>query len=78
MTNTELVLNMLADLSTKQISEANNPESFSDHIEIAKQGGSVARNARLELEEKTGRSAISPLNAKGVLRIDNNKEQEEK
>lgn len=78
MTNTELVLNMLADLSTKQISEANNPESFSDHIEIAKQGGSVARNARLELEEKNGRSAISPLNAKGVLRIDNNKEQEEK
>lgn len=77
MTNTELVLNMLAELSTKQISEANNPESFSDHVEIAKQGGSVARNARLELEEKTGRSAISPLNAKSVLQIDNNKKQED-
>lgn len=78
MTNTELVLNMLAELSTKQISEANNPESFSDHVEIAKQGGSVARNARLELEEKTGKSAISPLNAKRVLKIDNNQKEEKK
>lgn len=78
MTNTELVLNMLAELSTKQISEANNPESFSDHVEIAKQGGSVARNARLELEEKTGKSAISPLNAKSVLKIDNNQKKEKK
>lgn len=78
MTNTELVLNMLAELSTKQISEANNPESFSDHVEIAKQGGSVARNARLELEEKTGKSAISPLNAKSVLKIDNNQKEEKK
>lgn len=78
MTNTELVLNMLAELSAKQISEANNPESFSDHVEIAKQGGSVARNARLELEEKTGKSAISPLNAKSVLKIDNNQKEEKK
>ena len=78
MTNTELVLNMLAELSTKQISEANNPESFSDHVEIAKQGGSVARNARLELEEKTGKSAISPLNAKSVLKIENNQKEEKK
>lgn len=78
MTNTELVLNMLAELSTKQISEANNPKSFSDHVEVAKQGGSVARNARLELEEKTGKSAISPLNAKSVLKIDNNQKEEEK
>lgn len=77
MTNAELVLNMLAELSTKQISEANNPESFSDHVEIAKEGGSVARNARLELEEKTGKSAISPLNAKSVLKIDNNQKEDE-
>lgn len=78
MTNTELVLNMLAELSTKQISEANNPESFSDHVEVAKQGGSVALNARLELEEKTGKSAISPLNAKSVLKIDNNQKEDKK
>lgn len=77
MTNTELVLNMLAELSTKQISETNNPESFDDHKEIAKQGGNIARNARLELEERTGRSAISPLNAKQVLQIDNNQEKRE-
>ena len=76
MTNTELVLNMLAELSTKQISETNNPESFTDHIEVAKQGGNIARNARLELEEKTGRSAISPLNAKSVLQINSSEENE--
>ena len=77
MTNTELVLNMLAELSTKQISEANSPESFNEHIEIAKQGGCIARNARLELEERTGHSVISPLNAKRVLQIDNNQKKEE-
>ncbi|WP_455665773.1 BRO-N domain-containing protein [Phocaeicola sp.] len=76
MTNTELVLNMLAELSTKQISETNNPESFTDHIEVAKQGGNIARNARLELEEKTGRSAISPLNAKSILQINSSEENE--
>ena len=80
MTNTELVLNMLAELSTKQISEANYPESFSDHTEIAKQGGTIARNARLELEEKTGKSAISSLNAKNILQITSKEdgEKEEK
>lgn len=78
MTNTELVLNMLAELSTKQISEVNNPETFNEHIEIAKQGGGIARNARLELEERTGHSAISPLNAKSALQIDDNHKEEDK
>lgn len=68
MTNTELVLNMLAELSTKQISEANSPESFNEHIEIAKQGGGIARNARLELEERTGHSVISPSMLNGFYR----------
>jgi hypothetical protein len=68
MTNTELVLNMLAELSTKQISEASQPESFDDHTQVARQGGEVALNARLELEAKTGKKVISPLNAKlGIL-----------
>lgn len=68
MTNKELVLNMLAELSTKEISESNNPETFSDHMDIAQQGGEVARHARLELEAKTGRGVISPLNAKdGIM-----------
>lgn len=48
MTNTELVLNMLAELSTKQISEASEPDTFNEHIDVAKQGGEVARNARKE------------------------------
>ena len=63
MTNKELVLNMLAELSTKEISEASEPDTFSEHINVAQQGGEVARNARLELEAKTGKSVISPLNA---------------
>ena len=68
MTNKELVLNMLAELSTKEISVISDPETFNDHIDIAQQGGEVARNARLELEAKTGKRVISPLNAKsGIL-----------
>ena len=68
MTNKELVLNMLAELSTKEISEISDPETFNDHMDIAQQGGEVARNARLELEAKTGKRVISPLNAKsGIL-----------
>lgn len=68
MTNKELVLNMLAELSTKEISEVSDPETFNDHMDIAQQGGEVARNARLELEAKTGKRVISPLNAKsGIL-----------
>ena len=67
MTNKELVLNMLAELSTKEISEVQNPESFNEHIEVARQGGTIARNARIELEEKTGEKVVTPLNAKDVL-----------
>ena len=72
MTNTELVLNMLAELSTKRISETTNPEEFDEHAEVARQGGEVARNARIELESKTGEKVISPLNARnGILRNKN-------
>lgn len=67
MTNTELVLSMLAELSTTKISEARNPESFTEHQEVARRGGNVAKEARLKLEEETGESAISSLNAKDVL-----------
>jgi len=68
MTNKELVLNMLAELSTKEISESKNPETFSEHKYVAQQGGEIARNARLELETKTGKKVISPLNAKdGIM-----------
>ena len=68
MTNKELVLNMLAELSTKEISEVTDPDTFHQHKQVARQGGEVARNARLELEAKTGKKVISPLNAKyGIL-----------
>jgi hypothetical protein len=69
MTNTELVLNMLAELSTKNITETFNPESFDEHAKVAVQGGEIARNARKELELKTGKSAISSLNAKSGMMI---------
>lgn len=73
MTNTELVLNMLAELSTKRISESTNPDSMDEHAQVAKQGGEIARNARLELEAKTGEKVISPLNAKqAILKNKNN------
>ena len=75
MTNKELVLNMLAELSTKEISENRNPETFSEHIHIAQEGGEIARNARMELEEKTGKAVISPMNAKDGLLL-NKKEDE--
>lgn len=76
MTNAELVLNMLAELSTKQISEAGNPETLDEHAQIAKQGGEIARNARLELEAKTGQKVVSPLNAKKGILKSRNKEIE--
>lgn len=69
MTNKELVLNMLAELSTKEISEASEPDTFIEHINVAQQGGEVARNARLELEAKTGKSVISPLNAQKIISL---------
>ena len=69
MTNKELVLNMLAELSTKEISEVRNPGSFEEHVDVAQQGGTIALNARLELERKTGKPVVTPLNAKDVLEL---------
>ena len=74
MTNTELVLNMLAELSTKNISESSEPKTLGEHARVAVQGGEVARNARRELEQKTGKSAVSPLNAKSGMAIGKTKE----
>lgn len=79
MTNKELVLNMLAELSTKEISEVSNPENFDEHKDIARRGGSIAREARIRLEEETGQAVISPQNAKTVLGLEqqNNKSNKE-
>ncbi len=64
MTNVELALNMLAEASTTEISQSKKPHTFKQSQEVARQGGNVARAARLQLEESTGKSAISALNAK--------------
>ena len=77
MTNKELVLNMLAELSTKEISEVSQPETFDDHKDIARRGGGVALEARLKLEAETGQKVVSSLNAKRILQIDNNQKEEE-
>jgi BRO family, N-terminal domain len=68
MTNTELILNMLAEASTKDISAAVNPIDFEESKKVAKQGGNVAKVARLELEAKTGKEVVTELNAKNVLK----------
>ena len=64
MTNTELILNMLAEASTKDISQAVNPETFEDSKKVAEQGGNVAKVALKELEAKTEKKVVSELNAK--------------
>jgi len=64
MTNLELVLNMLAEATTKEISGERKPKTFIENKIIANQGGTVAGNARKEIEEKSGKKVISSLNAK--------------
>ncbi len=73
MTNKELVLNMLAELSTKEISETTNPESFPEHEDVARRGGNIAKEARLKLEAETGKKVVSPLNAKSIHSIEQKK-----
>ena len=64
MTNEELVLNMLAELSATSITKAKNPQTLKENAECAHEGGNVAAVARRELESKTGRSVVTSLNAK--------------
>ena len=75
MTNLELVLNMLAEATTSEISKEKKPETFTQNKIIAKQGGTIAGNARKEIEEKTGKKVVSKLSAKNIL-PDKNKEME--
>jgi prophage antirepressor-like protein len=71
MTNKELVINMLAELSTKEISEVSDPKTIDEHKDIAKRGGNIAREARLKLELETGKKVVTSLNAKKVLELEN-------
>ena len=67
MTNTELILNMLAEASAKDISQAVNPDTFEENKTVAAQGGNVAKVARKELEAKTGKKVVTESNAKSLL-----------
>ncbi|NLO18696.1 MAG: hypothetical protein GX121_02265 [Ignavibacteria bacterium] len=69
MTNTELILNMLAEASTKDISQVENPETFEESANIAEQGGKIAGDARKALEEKTGKKVVTSLTAKKALKV---------
>ncbi len=67
MTNTELILNMLAEASTKDISQATSPENLDESKKVAKEGGDVAKVAKEALEAKTGKKVVTNLNAKTIL-----------
>jgi len=70
MTNLELVLNMLAEASTTEISKKVQPKTYPENQKVAREGGSIAGNARKELEKKTGKSVVSKLNARGLNLLD--------
>ena len=67
MSNLELVLNMLAEATTTEISKEKNPKTFTENKKIAKQGGTIAGNTRKEIEEKTGKKVVNKLNASDYL-----------
>jgi hypothetical protein len=69
MTNLELVLNMLAEATTTEISKEKTPATEAENREIARQGGQIAGNTRKEIEAKTGKKIVSPLNAKKIQQI---------
>ena len=66
MTNMELVLNMLAEVTTTEISKSENPQGLEESKKVAKRGGSVAGKARKDIEKQTGRKVVSKLNAKDI------------
>ncbi|MGB0881133.1 MAG: BRO family protein [Polaribacter sp.] len=67
MSNLELVLNMLAEATTTEISKEKKPKDFKENKKIAKQGGTIAGNTRKEIEEKTGKKIVNKLSAKNYL-----------
>ena len=70
ITNMELILNMLAEASTTEISKVENPDGFEESRDVAKRGGNIAGNARRELEATTGRKVISKKNSKTPKSLD--------
>ncbi len=78
MTNLELVLNMLAEASTAEISKEQKPKGLNENKKVAKEGGNVAKQARITLEKQTGKSIISPKNATQLQRSKNYLDQDKK
>ena len=78
MTNQELVLNMLAEMATTDISKARNPQNFTEHADTARRGGSIAKEAREKLELETGKKIVSPLNAKDYFEQQQIEDQDDK
>jgi hypothetical protein len=70
MTNLELVLNMLAETATTEISQKRKPKTFPENKKVARVGGAIAGNARREIESKTGKKVITKLNAKELGLLD--------
>ena len=66
MSNLELVLNMLAEASTTEISKKQQPQGLEENKQVAQKGGNAAKQARLEIEKQTGESIVSPSNAKAL------------
>ena len=75
MTNLELVLNMLAEVTTTAISRSRQPETFAESRNIAIEGGNVAGSARREIEQRTGQPVVSTLNATDKLALDTSIEE---
>ena len=71
MTNLELVLNMLAEVSTTEFAQQENPKGLVENIKVVRKGATVAGNARREIESKTGKPAVSGRNAKNLKKIGN-------
>ena len=72
MTNAELVINMLGELATTEISKTENPQGFEESKIVARDGGNIAGNALRELEERTGRKVVSSKNSKNPRLLDEN------
>jgi len=66
MSNLELVLNMLAEASTAEISKKQIPKGLAENKGVARKGGYAAKKARLEIEKQTGESVVNPKNAKSL------------
>ena len=69
MTTLEIVLNMLAEATTTELTKATNPQGLEENKKVAKEGGSVAGNARKEIEQKTGKSVITSKNAVDLSKL---------